>query len=124
MANAISVMKDFGTKRIIVLSQWGAGSSFSSVNFLLRAMFKYTNMKHGLAAHNTVDEEIRQAGVEFVLVRACVLADGDAAPIRLYSDDGEAVECLPKITRASVARFMVEACETDDFVGKSPVISN
>ncbi|KAI1196446.1 NAD-dependent epimerase/dehydratase-like protein [Nemania serpens] len=124
VANAISVMKDFGTKRIIVLSQWGAGSSFSSVNFLLRAMFKYTNMKHGLAAHNTVDEEIRQAGVEFVLVRACVLADGDAAPIRLYSDDGEAVECLPKITRASVARFMVEACETDDFVGKSPVISN
>ncbi|KAI1186416.1 hypothetical protein F5B17DRAFT_361695 [Nemania serpens] len=124
VANAISVMKDFGIKRIIILSQWGAGSSFSSVNLLFRAMFKHTNMKHGLAAHNAVDEEIRQAGVEFAQVRACVLADGDAAPIRLYPDDGEAIGCLPKITRASVARFMVEACETADFVGKSPVISN
>ncbi|KAI1117589.1 hypothetical protein F5Y14DRAFT_448045 [Nemania sp. NC0429] len=124
VANAISAMKDFGTRRIIILSQWGVGGSFSSVNLLFRAMFKHTNMKHGLAAHNAVDKETRQAGVEFVLVRACVLADGDVAPVKLYPDDGEAIGCLPKITRASVARFMVEASETADFVGKSPVISN
>lgn len=117
-------MKDFGTKRIIILSQWGAGSSFNSANFLFRAMFKYTNMKYGLAAHNALDKETRQAGVEFVLARACVLSDGDAAPIRLHPEDGEGIEFLPKITRASVAKFMVEACEKGDFVGKSPVISN
>ncbi|KAI1750149.1 NAD-dependent epimerase/dehydratase-like protein [Xylaria castorea] len=124
VANATSVMKDFGTKRIIILSQWGAGNSLNSMNFLFRAMFRYTNMKYGHAAHNALDEETRKAGVEFVLARACVLADGEAAPIRLYPDDGKSVGFLPKITRASVARFMVEACEKDDFVGKSPVISN
>ncbi|KAI0467860.1 hypothetical protein F4859DRAFT_227360 [Xylaria cf. heliscus] len=124
VANAISVMKDFGTKRITILSQWGAGDSFNSVNFLFRAMFKHTNMKYGLAAHNALDEETRKAGVEFVLVRACVLADGESVPIRLFPDDGKSIGFLPKITRASVAQFMVEACEKDDFVGKSPVISN
>ncbi|KAI1741029.1 hypothetical protein F4680DRAFT_78249 [Xylaria scruposa] len=124
VANAISVMKAFGTKRIVILNQWGAGNSFNNMNFLFRAMFRYTNMKYGHAAHNAVDEETRKAGVEFVLVRACVLADGEAAPIRLYPDDGKSVGFLPKITRASVSRFMVEACEKDDFVGKSPVISN
>ncbi|KAI0116415.1 NAD-dependent epimerase/dehydratase-like protein [Nemania sp. FL0031] len=124
VANAIAVMKDFGTKRIIILSQWGAGNSFGSANFLFRAMFRYTNMRYGLAAHNAVDEETRQAGVEFVLARACVLADGDAAPIQLYPDNGEAIGFLAKITRASVAKFMIEASEKDDFIGKSPVISN
>ncbi|KAI0442849.1 NAD-dependent epimerase/dehydratase-like protein [Xylaria telfairii] len=124
VANAISVMKDFGTKRIIILSQWGAGNSFNSANFLFRAMFKYTNMRFGLAAHNALDEETRKAGVEFVLVRACVLAEGEAAPIRIYPEDGKSTGFLPKITRASVARFMVEACEKDEFIGRSPVISN
>ncbi|KAJ8133239.1 hypothetical protein O1611_g385 [Lasiodiplodia mahajangana] len=124
VANAISVMKDFGTKRIIILSQWGAGNSFSSANFLFRAMFKYTNMRYGLAAHNAVDEQTRQAGVEFVLARACVLADGHPAPVRLYPSDGEGIGFLPKITRTSVAKFMIEACEKNDFIGKSPVISN
>ncbi|KAI1352772.1 hypothetical protein F5Y01DRAFT_313436 [Xylaria sp. FL0043] len=124
VANAISVMKEFGTKRIIILSQWGAGNSFSSMNLLFRALFTHSNMKYGLAAHNALDRETRQAGVDFVLARACVLADGEAAPVRLYPEDGKAIGFLPKITRASVAKFMVEACEKDDFVGKSPVISN
>ncbi|KAI0541395.1 hypothetical protein GGR58DRAFT_18381 [Xylaria digitata] len=124
VANAVSVMKDFGAKRLIIVSQWGAGDSWGSMSFPFRAMFKHTNMKYGLAAHNALDQETRQSGVEFVLVRACVLADGDAAPIRVYPDNGEAIGLLPKITRASVAKFMVEACEKDDFVGKSPVISN
>ncbi|TGJ80646.1 hypothetical protein E0Z10_g8118 [Xylaria hypoxylon] len=124
VANAISAMKDFGTNRITILSQWGAGDSWSSMIFPLRAMFKHANMKYGLAAHNALDEETRQSGVEFVLARACVLADGDAAPIRVYPDDGTSIGLFPKVTRASVAKFMIEACEKDDFVGKSPVISN
>ncbi|KAI0508288.1 hypothetical protein F5B22DRAFT_650141 [Xylaria bambusicola] len=124
VANAISVMKDFGTKRITIMSQWGAGNSFSSMSFLFRAMFQHTNMKYGLAAHNALDEETRQADVEFVLARACILADGEAAPVRIFPEDGKSIGFVPKITRASVAKFMVEACEKDDFIGKSPVISN
>jgi hypothetical protein len=124
VANAISVMKNFETKRIVILNQWGAGSSLDSMNFIFRAMFKHTNMKYGLAAHNALDKETRQAGVEFVLVRACVLADGDVAPVKVYPEDGKSIGFLPKITRASVAHFMVEACEKDEFVGKSPVIAN
>jgi hypothetical protein len=124
VANATSVMKDFGTKRIVIMSQWGAGNSFDSVNFLFRGMFKHTNMKYGLAAHNALDKETRQASVDFVLVRACVLAEGDAAPVKIYPENGEGVGFLPKITRASVAKFMVDACEKNDFVGQSPVIGN
>jgi len=128
VANAVAVMKDLspGTKRprLVILSQWGAGSSYDSMSFLFHAMFKHTNMKHGLAAHNALDQETRESGVDFVLVRATLLADGDAAPVKVYGEDGKGISFVPKITKASVARFMVEACEKDDFVGKSPVIAN
>ncbi|KAH8160863.1 hypothetical protein CIB48_g7391 [Xylaria polymorpha] len=124
VANAISVMKEHDTKKLIIMSQWGAGNSFGSMNLLFRGMFSHTNMKHGLAAHNNLDKETRKTGVNFVFVRASVLAEGDAAPIKVYPDDGKGVNFLPKITRASVAKFMVEACEKDEFVGRSPVISN
>ncbi|GAW22830.1 hypothetical protein ANO14919_123740 [Xylariales sp. No.14919] len=36
VANAISVMKESGIKRLVIMSQWGAGNSFGSMNFLLR----------------------------------------------------------------------------------------
>ncbi|KAI0970895.1 NAD-dependent epimerase/dehydratase-like protein [Xylaria arbuscula] len=124
VANAITVMKEYGTKRLVIMSQWGAGDSFGSMNILFRGMFSHTNMKYGLAAHNNLDKETRKTGVDYTLVRASVLADGDAAPIKLYPDDGKGINFLPKVTRASVAKFMIEACEKNDFIGRSPVISN
>ncbi|KAI0204714.1 NAD-dependent epimerase/dehydratase-like protein [Astrocystis sublimbata] len=124
VANIVAVMKEFGTKRFIIMSQWGAGDSFNSMNFLFRCMFSNTNMKHGLIGHNNIDKETRPSGLDCVFVRACVLAEGDAAPIKVWPDDGKGINFLPKVTRASVAKFMVEACEKSDYVGKSPVISN
>ncbi|KAI0484511.1 NAD(P)-binding protein [Xylariaceae sp. FL0804] len=126
------------TTRVVVLSQWGAGSSRGSLGVVFRALFRWTNLRLGLADHDAVDAEMRQqtaaaaadAGVvvddNYVLVRPVILTDGAAAAVRAYPDDGAGVVGLaPRITRASVARFMVvEACETDGFRGRSPVISN
>ncbi|GAP84987.1 hypothetical protein SAMD00023353_3900200 [Rosellinia necatrix] len=124
VANAISVMNVSGTKRLVIMSQWGAGDSYASMNILFRGMFSHTNMKYGLIAHNNLDRETRKGGHDYISIRATVLADGDAAPIKVYPDDGKGINFLPKITRASVAKFMVEACEKNDYVGRSPVISN
>ncbi|KAI1125739.1 NAD-dependent epimerase/dehydratase-like protein [Nemania abortiva] len=114
VANAIFVMKYFVTKRIIILNQWGAGSSLAVC----------ANMRYGLPATDAVDEETRQTGVEFVVEPACVLAGGDPAPVQLYPENGEEIRSLLKATRASVARFMVEAYEKGGFADKSPGISN
>ncbi|KAI1825840.1 NAD(P)-binding protein [Xylaria intraflava] len=124
LANTIAVMKESTTKRLVIMSQWGAGSSHSSMNFLFKGMFSHTNMKYGLAAHNNLDQAARKSGLDYVLVRASVLAEGDAAPTKVWPDDGKGINFMPKVTRASVARFMVEACEKADYVGRSPVISN
>ncbi|KAI1341864.1 NAD(P)-binding protein [Xylariaceae sp. FL0016] len=125
IANVVSEIKDRGAKtRLVIMSSWGCGDSWDSMNFLLKGMFNYTNMKHGLVDHDIVDQETRASSVNFVLVRPAMLAEGDAQEVKVFPDNGKGIACIPKVTRASVAKFMVEACGKDDFLGKSPVISN
>ena len=75
--------------------------------------------------HDLVDTELRKTkDIEFVEVRPWMLADGEAAVIKVYGDDGKGAGFMPKITRASVAKFMVEAAVTSEYNGQSPVITN
>ncbi|KAH6654711.1 putative TrkA-N domain dehydrogenase [Truncatella angustata] len=124
VANVISVMKKYGTHKIIINSSMGTGSSIEGLGALVRPVFAYTNMKFQMIDHNAVDEETRAAGVNFVLVRPVMLSEGAASEVKVYSEDGKGAGCK-KITRKSVARFMVvEALEGDKYDGRAPVISN
>ncbi|KAH9893697.1 NAD(P)-binding protein [Xylariomycetidae sp. FL2044] len=124
VANVVAEMRERDMRRIVVMSSWGAGNSFSSMNFLFRAMFTHTNMRLGLQDHNAVDAETRVADVDFTLVRPVLLADGEAREVKVFPDDGAGIGFMPKITRASVAKWMVDACGSDEFSRRSPVISN
>jgi nucleoside-diphosphate-sugar epimerase len=124
VANAIRAMKKHGARRIVIMSSVGTGDSFASLNFIMRYIFRHTNMSHQLVDHNAVDAETRAAGVDFVIVRPVMLADGGSAKVKVYPDNAEGSGFMPKVTRASVATFMVDALEGDQYVGRSPVITN
>lgn len=124
VANTIQAMKKHHMRKIVIMSSVGTGDSFANLNFLMRLVFTKTNMRFGREDHNLVDELTRKADVDFVLVRPVMLAEGDAAEIKVFPDNGRGAGFMPKITRASVARFMVEALEGNAFAGKSPVITN
>ncbi|CAJ2513199.1 Uu.00g013180.m01.CDS01 [Anthostomella pinea] len=126
VANAIAGMKAHGASRIVIMSSQGAGTSFAGLGWMMRLVFSKTNMKLQMEDHDAVDAETRrQAGVDFVMVRPVMLAEGPAAPVRVYGDEGRGIPgFMPKITRASIARFMVEALDGEEYVGRAPVISN
>jgi len=129
VANLMAGMKEMGgVRKLVVLSAQGTGSSFSGVSHLHKALFRWSNMKLQYADHDAADAAVRAAAargdVDFVLVRPVMMADGDAAAVHDHGDAGKGAGFMPKITRASVARFMVTACETDQYDGRSPVISN
>lgn len=118
--------------RLVVMSSSGAGSSFAGLNCLMKGVFTHSNMSLQLEDHNAVDAETRadfegdkgSLDFDFVFVRPAMLAEGPAAPVKTYPDDGKGAGFMPKITRASVANFIVDAVEKPEFVGKSPVITN
>ncbi|KAL2880440.1 hypothetical protein SGCOL_004160 [Colletotrichum sp. CLE4] len=129
---AIKSLKSLNTPdwrpKLVINSMQGAGASAQSLILPLRALFNHTNMKHTLDDHNAVDTLIKgDAGndaVDWVLVRPPMLIEGEKLPVKVYTDEGSGVCWMPKITRRSVAGFMVDAVEKDDWNRSAPVVTN
>lgn len=125
VANAIKSMKKYGAYKIVINSSMGTGSSYHGLNCLLKPVFSYSNMRFQMEDHNAVDKETRGAGVNFVLVRPAMLIEGGPANVKVYGENGTGSGFMPKITRESVARFMVvDALEGSQYDKTAPVIAN
>ncbi|PCD20931.1 hypothetical protein FGRA07_05083 [Fusarium graminearum] len=110
--------------KIVVNSSQGAGSSWSSMNLPGKMIFSHGSMGMGLKDHNVVDRLVRESGLVFVLSRPVMLAEGEAKPVKVWPDDGKGCAWMPKITRDSVGKWLVDAAESSEWDGKSPVLSN
>ncbi|KAK1959673.1 NAD(P)-binding protein [Colletotrichum sublineola] len=127
--NVLEAMREASprTRKLVINSMQGAGASSASLTFPARALFQHSNMRHTLDGHNDVDALVRGdqgTGVDWILVRPPMLTGGESLPVKVYGDDGSGVGWMPSITRRSVARFMVDAVETDEWNRKAPVIAN
>ncbi len=126
--NLLEAMARLGVGKIVLLSAQGTAGSFAALSPLHKALFRWSNMRHQFADHDEVDKIVRAAAaggsVDFVLVRPVMMVDGEAAEVKDHGDDGKDAGFMPKISRESVAAFIVGASESPDFHGRSPVISN
>ena len=124
VANVRKLMQFQGLKKLVIMSAFGVGDSFQNLNFLMKPVIRYTNMSAQFQDHNLVDEETRGSQLNWVLVRPVMLKGEEALPVKELGDKGEGVSFMPSISRASVARFLVNAVENDEWNRKSPVICN
>ena len=133
--NLLQSMKKHGVRKLVAMSSLGTGDSMNNSPWMFRLLFQHSNMKWQFVDHNAVDQVIREAAssdgtdgngrsIDFVLIRSCVLADGEAAPVKVLPDNGQGVGLLSKITKKSVASFIVDAIETNQYDGRAPVIMN
>lgn len=53
-----------------------------------------------------------------------MFVEGEAAPVKNHGEVGDKAGFMPKITRQSAGRFMVEAAGSAALNGTAPVISN
>ncbi|OCL11131.1 putative TrkA-N domain dehydrogenase [Glonium stellatum] len=123
-ANAVQLMKEYGTKKIVIMSAFGVADSFKNLNCTLQLLFRKSNMAYQFEDHNLVDQEVKAAAVDYVLVRPVMLAEGDDKTVKTYGNLGEGVSIFSKITRTSVAKFLVDAAVCDEWDRSTPVISN
>ncbi|KAJ2895683.1 hypothetical protein MKZ38_006265 [Zalerion maritima] len=121
------------TKKLVVLSMAGCGDSRDGLPMVTKLFFAWSPMRHQLVDHDLVDTETRKAreaskkdggDFDFTLVRPVMFSDGDATEVKVWPESGSGVGLTSKITRKSVAAFMVDAAEKEEWNGKAPVISN
>lgn len=122
--NAISVAKRRSlAPKLVVMSLFGVGDSFKNNNFLMRWVFNNSAMDKTIEDGNAVDEAVKSSGLTYVLVRSTALMGEAATPIRDLGDSGEQAGFMPSISPVTVASFLLDAIPSDQWDGRTPVIS-
>lgn len=121
-AHLTEQMPQHGVKRLITLV--GAGVPFPGdtpklVDNIFRTLLRVLQpaVLSDAVAHA---ELIRASTLEWTIVRGPMLTDGPAAPLLV----GRVGEIRPRVTRASVAQFMLAQVGRDQYIRQAPAISN
>lgn len=123
-ANLLAAMKAHAIRKIVTMSAFGATDSYASLNILMQLMIKKSNMLYTFEDHDLVDREVKESGMDFVLARPAMLTDKEAQPVRTHGNCGQGSAFMPSIYRKSVAVFLLDAAEKNEWDGSTPVISN
>jgi uncharacterized protein YbjT (DUF2867 family) len=115
--NVIDAMRASGVKRLAVLSALGTGESRRLAGFLVDKLLISWILKVPFEDHERQEKMVRESGLEWVIARPTRLTDGPAR--RKYAKQPDVVPVPGSISRADVADFLVEAAETDRWVGKA-----
>lgn len=123
-ANVVKAMKQFGVRRTVILQAFGVGESWANMHCVLRLLMSKSNMYHQYEDHNHTDREVRESGVDFVMVRPSRLVETDQTEVKFWPNDGKGVGLMASTSRISVARWLVDAAETTKWDNTAPVITN
>ncbi|KAH8726531.1 putative TrkA-N domain dehydrogenase [Phaeosphaeriaceae sp. PMI808] len=123
-ANIVAAMKECETGKIVIMQAFGVGESRGNLHCVLRLLMAKSNMSYQYADHDLVAQETKASGERFVLVRPSRLEEGKCKEIKEWANDGKGVPLMAAISRRSVAWFLVQAAESDEWDGASPVITN
>ncbi|KAL2817933.1 hypothetical protein BDW59DRAFT_182022 [Aspergillus cavernicola] len=123
-ANVVAVMKEFGVCKTVVLQAFGAGDSWVNMNCVLQLLMKKSNMHYQYEDHNAAETVVRNSGVDYVFVRPSRLVEADEQRVKVWPNDGKGVPMMASTSRVSVARWLVDAAESDMWDNSAPVITN
>lgn len=120
--------------KVVYMSAMGVGKSFPNLNFVMRWLVKMTPLAKQFIDHkgaeDTLIELARKGGNDgrkFVttIVRPVMLTNTAAAEVDSLGENGEkAKNFMPKVSRASVAKFMADAALGTEFDDTVIVIAN
>lgn len=119
--NIVDAMKQCHSKRIIVMSAFGVGSSLDRTPPLLK-MFYQTLLKHTFEDKKIGEDYLKQSNLDWSLIHPVILTNGPK--LGTYKS-GELISIgsIPKVSRADVADFMLRLVDDHSSFKRTLVIS-
>lgn len=109
----IDAMRQNQVRKVIVLSAYGTNDSYETANVLIKMIAK-TILKVPFKDHALQENYFRDENlIDWVIVRPSGLRPGRLS--RVYKVRTATTKVPLMISRASVADFMVHACETNEY---------
>lgn len=117
----LAAMKQAGVRRFVAISVIGVGDSKDQTGWVYEHLLMPTFLRGAVPDKAAMEQAVRDAGVDFVLVRPPFLTDGEpTGHVHVFTGD----ETAHKITRADLGRFIVDQLSSDEYVGRAVTVAN
>ena len=121
MSHIVPAMAQHGVRRIVTISTFGAGDTRPQVDWLPRLLLFGVILRSEVADKEAMEQALAATGLDWIVVRVGVLADGPARGTFRVTDD-RSIRGMGKIGRADVAAFMLRQLTSDAWVRRRPVV--
>ena len=123
-ANLVAAMQNYPEiRKIVTMSAWGVAESIRETPWLFRLLIRKSNMAVQFEDHDMTDREMKESGVNFVLVRPVRLAEGEKKAVKVHGNTGKGLGLMASISRKSVAGFLVDCAQVANWDRRTPVVS-
>jgi putative NADH-flavin reductase len=120
ISNVVKVMKERGISRIVVQTGAGAGDSFTRMPLSVQKIISDTGLKSIYNDHDGQEQVVMNSGLDWTVVRPTMLNDGEEGRPGIIQGP---ISESSTISRKTVAKFLVDCLENDEWIGKAMVIS-
>ena len=112
-----------GTRRTVVMSSFGVRATRGETAWLERVMFYDLVIRRSLDDKARMEELLQASSVPFTIVRPGLLTSGDVRSSLRAADDGSIRGSFLHVSRQSVARFMLDAIESEQWLRRAPTLA-
>lgn len=113
----VRAMRASGVRRLTVMSAVGAGDTKSIYGSIARLVAGAFRLPY--EDYDRQELEVRGSGLEWVIARPVWLTDGPATKTCVRHPGAERSLRSLSVSRADVAEFLIEAVESDTWLGKA-----
>jgi putative NADH-flavin reductase len=117
----LDIMQEVGAKRLIAVSALGVGESKENTSFLYEHIFMPVFLRGIIEDKGNMEAVVQRSALDWIIVRPPILNDHDATGSIHVVAKGEEAH---KITRADLARFLVDQLTSNEYVGQAITIAN
>lgn len=120
----VEAMKAHGVRRLVCMSNVGAGDSWQSLPWLFRRVVLPVFMRWLVAIlddKNRMEPVVMQSGLDWTLVRFPAIVDGPRTGRTRVSFDGR--DLGYRISTQDAAAFLLDQLEDRAYVGRAPSVS-
>jgi uncharacterized protein YbjT (DUF2867 family) len=118
--NVIAAMRKQGVRKLVVQSSYGVGETRGRLSLKWKLLFSLL-LKPQIADTERQEHVVRESGLDWVLAQPVGLTDDEDARAPFASPTGEARGM--SVSRKSVGRFLAEAAQGAQYLGRSVALS-
>ena len=122
--NALEAMQEKGIKRIIVMSVLGAGESWAKMPFIFKLVVSSSNLRHTFNDHTRQEELLAASESNWTVIRLPMLTEEKGEKEVIVKRINDNTKLNRKITRESVARFILNILNNDTYYKTIVAVSN